>query len=414
MGAQRVSPGHRRGDEPDWWTQPIPGDVSRADLAGNEDLCALGFGDPDECESGGSSTDVVIGMQPAIVGTFLTVLGASLLAIPLGVMGAVYLNEYGKNGRLARFIRFMTDVMTGVPSVVMGVFIYSIWVLPRGLDGRSAWAASLALACLMLPIVVRSTEEMLKLVPDSLREASAALGTRTWKTTVKVVLPSAVAGITSGSLLAVARAAGETAPVVFVIGFVTTTNLSLMGPNTTLSAQIYSQQQNGGPLATQLAWGAAVTLVALVVVLTLVARTISRRFEIRHEEGPDGTVTEPEAEEPPMATPEQRPDDVTRGVTAGLPRPTVPSAISVHPLGATGAHDDPALGDDDFQSRPVVFDVHDLNVHYGSHKAVRNVDMQVRRNEITAFIGPSGCGKTTVLRCFNRMNDLIEAPASTA
>jgi phosphate transport system permease protein len=224
---------------------------------------------------------VDLGMAPAIVGTILTVFGASLMAIPLGIMGAVYLNEYGKTGRLASFIRFMTDVMTGVPSVVMGVFIYTVWVLPRGVDGKSAFAASLALACLMLPIVVRSTEEMLRLVPDNLREASAALGTRTWKTTVKVVLPAALAGITSGSLLAVARAAGETAPVVFVIGFVTTTNWNFLGQNTTLSAQIYSQQQNGGALSTELAWGAALTLVAIVLVLTLVARAISRRFSIQ-------------------------------------------------------------------------------------------------------------------------------------
>lgn len=280
MGYSVVSQGIGVVMTTDWWTQPIPGDVSRADLAGNEDLCALGFGDPDECENGGSSTDVVIGMQPAIVGTFLTVLGASLLAIPLGVMGAVYLNEYGKNGRLARFIRFMTDVMVGVPSVVMGVFIFSIFVVRFGTAGKSAFAASLALGCLMLPIVVRSTEEMLKLVPDSLREASAALGTRTWKTTVTVVLPAAIAGITSGCLLAVARAAGETAPVLFTIGFVTTTNWSFFGQNTTLSAQIYSQLQNGGEIATQLAWGAAVTLVGIVLVLTLAARGISRRFAI--------------------------------------------------------------------------------------------------------------------------------------
>ncbi len=280
MGFSVVSQGIGVVTNADWWTQPIPGDVSRADLAGNEDLCALGFGDPADCESGGSSSDVVEGMQPAIVGTFLTVLGASVLAIPLGVMGAVYLNEYGKSGRLARFIRFMTDVMVGVPSVVMGVFIYSIWVVRFGTAGKSAFAASLALACLMLPIVVRSTEEMLKLVPDSLREASAALGTRTWKTTVTVVLPAAIAGITSGCLLAVARAAGETAPVVFTIGFVTTTNWSYRGQNTTLSAQIYSQLQNGGDIATQLAWGAAVTLVGIVLVLTLAARGISRRFAI--------------------------------------------------------------------------------------------------------------------------------------
>ena len=264
----------------DWWTQPIPGDVGRSDLANSAQMNELGFGSGSE----GSATadeNVVLGMQPAIVGTILTVFGASLLAIPLGVMGAVYLNEYGKQGRLASFIRFMADVMTGVPSVIMGVFIYSIWVLRFGVDGKSAFAAALALACLMLPIVVRSTEEMLRLVPDSLREASAALGTRTWKTTIKVVLPAALPGITSGSLLAVARAAGETAPIVFTIGFVTTTNWSFRGQNTALSAQIYSQLQQGGSLATQLAWGAAVTLIGIVLVLTLVARFITRRFAIR-------------------------------------------------------------------------------------------------------------------------------------
>lgn len=278
MGVSVVSQGIGVATTADWWTQPIPGDVGRSDLAGNEQMCDLGFGDPAECADGGSSAGVVEGMQPAIVGTFLTVFGASVMAIPLGVMGAVYLNEYGKVGRLARFIRFMTDVMVGVPSVVMGVFIYAIWVVRFGTAGKSAFAASLALACLMLPIVVRSTEEMLRLVPNSLREASAALGTRTWKTTVTVVLPAATAGIVSGCLLAVARAAGETAPVVFTIGFVTTTNWSLSGQNTTLSAQIYSQLQNGGTIATQLAWGAAVTLVFIVLVLTLAARGISRKF----------------------------------------------------------------------------------------------------------------------------------------
>lgn len=267
----------------DWWTQPIPGDVGRADLAGNQHLQDLGFGDSSDSTTAasGSSGDVVMGMQPAIVGTILTVIGASLLAIPLGIMGAVYLNEYGRQNRLAGVIRFMTDVMTGVPSVVMGVFIYSIWVMRFGVDGKSAFAAALALACLMLPIVVRSTEEMLRLVPDALREASAAVGTRTWRTTVSVVLPAALPGIVSGSLLAVARAAGETAPIVFTIGFVTTTNWRFTGQNTTLSAQIYSQLQNGGSLATQLAWGAAVTLIGIVLVLTLLARFIARRYALR-------------------------------------------------------------------------------------------------------------------------------------
>lgn len=267
----------------DWWTQPIPADVGRADLANNQKMQDLGFGDSGATSSddGGSAGSVELGMQPAIVGTILTVVGASAMAIPLGIMGAVYLNEYGRQNRLAGVIRFMTDVMTGVPSVVMGVFIYSIWVMRFGVDGKSAFAAALALACLMLPIVVRSTEEMLRLVPDALREASAAVGTRTWRTTVSVVLPAALPGIVSGSLLAVARAAGETAPIVFTIGFVTTTNWRFTGQNTTLSAQIYSQLQNGGSLATQLAWGAAVTLIGIVLVLTLLARFIARRYALR-------------------------------------------------------------------------------------------------------------------------------------
>jgi phosphate transport system permease protein len=278
MGVQVFSQGLSVVTDADWWTQPIPADVGRADLANNEQLNDLGFGSDAEADT--SASDIVLGMQPAIVGTLLTVFGASVIAIPLGIMGAVYLNEYGKKNRLANFIRFMADVMTGVPSVIMGVFIYSIWVVNFGVDGKSAFAASLALACLMLPIIVRSTEEMLRLVPDHLREASAALGTRTWKTTLKVVLPAALPGITSGTLLAVARAAGETAPVVFTIGFVTQTNWKFTGQNTSLSAQIYSQFVNGGSLATQLAWGAAVTLVGIVLVLTLSARFITRHFAV--------------------------------------------------------------------------------------------------------------------------------------
>jgi len=276
MGANVVSKGISVVLTADWWTKPIPSDVGRADLAGNEDLSNLGFGD-----DSGADTSVQLGMQPAIVGTLITVLTSSLMAIPLGVLGAVYLNEYGGNRRLARLIRFMTDVMVGVPSVVMGVFIYSIWVLRYGTDGKSAFAASLALACLMLPIVVRSTEEMLRLVPNSLRDASAALGTRKFRTTTRVVLPAALPGITSGALLAVARAAGETAPVVFTIGIVFSTNARLSGQNTTLSAQIYSQLQNGGSLATQLAWGAALTLIVIVLVLTMLSRAIARRLAVR-------------------------------------------------------------------------------------------------------------------------------------
>lgn len=222
------------------------------------------------------------GMGPAVVGTLITTAVSALLAIPLGILAAIYLNEYGKGRRLARFIRFMTDVMTGVPSIVMGIFVYTLWVLQFGF-GRSALAASIALACLMLPIVVRASEEMLKLVPNALREGSAALGSRTWKTTMRVVLPTALPGLVSGSMLAVARAAGETAPVLFTIGAAATVSQAstVTGQSTTLSFQIYNLITNGGKLSPQMAWGAALTLIVMVVALTAVARAVSGRFTMR-------------------------------------------------------------------------------------------------------------------------------------
>ncbi len=222
------------------------------------------------------------GMGRAVVGTLITTALAALFAIPLGILAAIYLNEYGKQSRLARFIRFMTDVMTGVPSIVMGIFIYELWIVRFGFP-RSALAASLALACLMLPIVVRSSEEMLKLVPNTLREASAGLGSRTWKTTLKVVLPAALPGLVSGSMLAVARAAGETAPVLFTIGAINKVAAAktITGQSTTLSLQIYNMITNGGKLSPQMAWGAAFTLIAIVLILTTIARTVSARFVAR-------------------------------------------------------------------------------------------------------------------------------------
>ena len=153
------------------------------------------------------------------------------MAVPLGILGAVYLHEYGKTGRLAQVLRFLADVMTGVPSIIMGLFIYTIWVVRFGVNGVTGFAGALALGCLMLPIVIRSTEEMLKLVPDDLREASFALGSSKARTVLTVVLPAAFPGILSGVLLAVARAAGETAPLLFTIGAATQRQLEpVQGP----------------------------------------------------------------------------------------------------------------------------------------------------------------------------------------
>ena len=219
------------------------------------------------------------GMGPAILGTLLTTGAATAMAVPLGVLAAVYLNEYGGKGRLAATIRFLSDVMAGVPSIVMGLFIYTVWVLRFGQTG---FAGALALACLMLPIVIRSAETALQLVSNELREASAALGARTSRTILTVVIPAALPGVVSGALLAVARAAGETAPLLFTIGTVTSANRQLFeGTNTALSAQIFVNARQPFEGAIERAWGAALTLIVLVFVLTAIARLVARRFTVR-------------------------------------------------------------------------------------------------------------------------------------
>ncbi len=216
------------------------------------------------------------GMGPAVVGTLIITGFAALIAIPLGVLGAVYINEYGGKGWLARLISFMADVMTGVPSIVMGLFIFTIWVLHFGYSGL---AGSFALACLMLPIVIRSTYEMLLLVPNQLREASYALGATKARVTLTVVLPAAVGGIVSGALLAVARAAGETAPLLFTILTVEATNSNLFsGANTALSTQIFVNAQSPYVGAEARAWGAALTLIVISFLLMLTARIVTARF----------------------------------------------------------------------------------------------------------------------------------------
>jgi len=216
------------------------------------------------------------GMGPAVVGTLEITGFATLMAVPLGVLGAIYLNEYGGNRPLARLIGFFSDVMTGVPSIVMGLFIFTIWVLHFGYSGL---AGSFALACLMLPIVIRSTYEMLRLVPDALREGSYALGASKARVTVTVVLPAAIGGIVSGALLAVARAAGETAPLLFTILTVTTVNRNLFsGPNTSLPSQIFANATQPYVGAQARGWGAALTLIAIAFILMIVARFITARF----------------------------------------------------------------------------------------------------------------------------------------
>ncbi|GAA0419035.1 phosphate transport system permease protein PstA [Actinoplanes capillaceus] len=230
--------------------------------------------------------DPLGGAYHAIIGTLEQVGIATLMAVPLGVLGAIYLVEYGR-GKFAGTVRFFVDVMTGIPSIVAGLFILSFWVLivspwfNNGQPRFSGFAASLALAVLMLPTIVRSTEEMLRLVPGPLREGSYALGVPQWKTILKVVLPTALPGIVTGVMLAVARAAGETAPVLLVAGGAAAINFDPFGGNQqSLSLFVYQQAGDASRYAPARAWTAALTLVALVLILTIAAKLLARRNKL--------------------------------------------------------------------------------------------------------------------------------------
>jgi len=223
------------------------------------------------------------GAYHAIIGTLEQVGIATLMAVPLGVLGAIYLVEYGR-GKFALTVRFFVDVMTGIPSIVAGLFILAFWVLivspwfNNGTPRFSGFAASLALTVLMLPTIVRSTEEMLRLVPGPLREGAYALGVPQWKTIVKVVLPTALPGIVTGVMLAVARAAGETAPVLLVAGGAAAINFDpFAGNQSSLALYVYQQAGDASRYAPDRAWTAALTLVALVLILTIAAKLLARR-----------------------------------------------------------------------------------------------------------------------------------------
>lgn len=212
------------------------------------------------------------GMGPAVLGTLLITATATAIGVPLGVLGGIYLNEYGKSSRPANVLRLLADVMTGVPSIVMGLFIFTFLVLRT--QALSGFAGALALAGLILPVVIRTTEEMLRLVPQELRQGAMALGSRQAHAIRTVIFPAALPGILSGALLAVARAAGETAPLLFVIGITQQPNASLRGPNTALAVQIFRNASQPFEGAQQRAWGAALTLILIVFLFTILARVV--------------------------------------------------------------------------------------------------------------------------------------------
>jgi phosphate transport system permease protein len=219
------------------------------------------------------------GVRSAIVGTFMIVLLASAISVPFGIGVALWLVEYGKGSKFATLVRYFVDVMTGVPSVVFGLFVYIVLILSGHFGGFAGWKGSIALALLMLPVVIRSAEVVLNLVPDSLREAALALGAPRWKVMWKVVLPAARPGLITGSLLAVARGAGETAPLLFTAFAVFGTTWNLGQQMNSLPIQIFNDIRQAQDRLVERAWGSALTLVAMVLILTLVARAIQRRSQ---------------------------------------------------------------------------------------------------------------------------------------
>jgi phosphate transport system permease protein len=221
------------------------------------------------------------GIRSAILGTIEIVALATALAAPVGIGVAVWLTEYGKDRRFATLVRYFVDVLTGVPSIVFGLFIYITLVLTGTGGSFAGWKGSVALALLMLPIVTRTAEVVLELVPSSLREAGLALGAPRWQVIGRVVLPTALPGILTGVLLAIARAAGETAPLLFTATIVKATTSDLGSPMNSLPAQIFSDVGQAQDRLVTRAWGAALALVVLILLFTTLARLLARRSALR-------------------------------------------------------------------------------------------------------------------------------------
>jgi phosphate transport system permease protein len=226
------------------------------------------------------SDEVGGGVLHAIVGSLLQGLVCAVIAVPIGMLVAIYLVEYGRNGKLAKATTFMVDILSGVPSIVAALFIYALWITTLGLP-RSGFAVSLALVLLMIPVVVRSSEEMLRIVPDDLREASYALGVPKWKTIVKIVLPTALSGIIGGIMMALARVMGETAPLLVLVGYSAYTNWDIFsGEQAALPLLMNNERvtnsMDPGSVGFDRIWGAALTLVLVIALINLLATVFAR------------------------------------------------------------------------------------------------------------------------------------------
>jgi phosphate transport system permease protein len=221
------------------------------------------------------------GVRSAIIGTVLIVAVATAIAVPLGIGVALYLVEYGRRSLFANVVRYFIDVMTGVPSVVFGLFVYIVLVISQIGGTFAAWKGAVALSLLMLPVVARASEVVLNLVPNELRESALALGAPRWRVVFRVVLPTAAPGLVTGSMLAIARAAGETAPLLFTVAFVNGVSYDIGQRMNSLPLQIFNDVGQAQDRLVQRAWGAALTLVLMILVVTLVARLVQTRSRLQ-------------------------------------------------------------------------------------------------------------------------------------
>ncbi|RSN36537.1 phosphate ABC transporter permease PtsA [Amycolatopsis sp. WAC 04169] len=225
------------------------------------------------------SDEVGGGVAHAVIGSVLQGLVCAIIAVPIGMLVAIYLVEYGR-GKLAKITTFMVDILSGVPSIVAALFIYALWITTFGLP-RSGFAVSLALVLLMIPVVVRSSEEMLRIVPDDLREASYALGVPKWKTIMKIVLPTALSGIIGGIMMALARVMGETAPLLVLVGYSAYVNWDIFGGEQAALPLLMNNERVSNPfdegtVAFDRIWGAALTLVLIIAIVNLLAMLFAR------------------------------------------------------------------------------------------------------------------------------------------
>nr|VUD28069.1 phosphate transporter permease [Salmonella sp. NCTC 7297] len=321
------------------------------------------------------------GLANALAGSGLLILWATVLGTPLGIMAGIYLAEYGRKSWLAEIIRFINDILLSAPSIVVGLFVYTIVVAQ--MQHFSGWAGVIALALLQVPIVIRTTENMLKLVPDNLREAAYALGTPKWKMISAITLKASISGIITGVLLAVARIAGETAPLLFTALSNQFWSTDMMQPIANLPVTIFKFAMSPFAEWQQLAWAGVLIITLCVLLLNILARVVFAKKKTRLKILPDGAVF--------IRPTNCAPTGINKSISYGA---------------ANVASNEEKREMSMVETAPSKIQVRDLNFYYGKFHALKNINLDIAKNQVTAFIGPSGCGKSTLLRTFNKMYSL--------